>query len=92
MLPGGAAADSRARRFRAAARTSRVRSGSQRGSLRRRDTEESSPSSCCKSNVRRYCRITSGMLIRSAAEKFCKAISTWRSGDSSKSTSFSIKL
>jgi hypothetical protein len=61
--------------LRPAMRTSSGRNGTQRGILRRRATDVSASRHFCRSKLRRYCRIISGMLIRNAAEKFWIAIS-----------------
>jgi len=61
--------------LRPAIRTKSGRKGTQRGILLSRDTEVRLSRHRCKSKERKYWRMISGMLMRSAAEKFWIAIS-----------------
>jgi hypothetical protein len=92
VLAGGVETESRPKNRRAARRASRGRNGNHRGNLRSLDTDASRPSCCWRLNVRKYWRIISGMLIRSAAEKFWMAISIWRSGFSNRAIMVSARL
>ena len=66
--------------LRDANRASRGRKGSHLGSRRSLETDVNTLRCRCKWKVRRYWRMISGMLMRSAAEKFFTAISAWCSG------------
>jgi hypothetical protein len=76
----------------AAARKIAEREGIQEGILRNRDIGSKARVRCCKSNERKYCRIIWGIVIRSAAEKFCSAISRMSSGSFRSACNSAAKL
>src|SRR5205823_3146337 len=76
----------------AAARKIAEREGIHAGMRRNREIGCIALAFWCSVNDRRYDRMICGMVMRSAAEKFCSAISIWRCGDRNRSSIFSAML
>ena len=68
------------------------RMGIQCGNRRIRERDWRTSMRSCKSKERRYSRMTRGMVICKATEKFCKAMACCRSGDCRSCSSMVARL